>query len=473
MQIVGTEHLDLDWFDIFKPQPHQRRILASKAENRWLCGGRGAGKTWTMVNDALLKAVTMPGVPGALLGRVGNDLRTTIEPELDRQVQRLQDATGVSWVRKWNRSGLGYLELINKSRIWLRPYDRIDSLRGLEFGWAACDELLWTYTVDEKTAFDGLRILLRVPCDRPGLLVASSPNGLSPVTREFIAAQQRNDRSYFVSRARASDNKHIRQGALEALSAGLSRRAYLQEMEGEILRSQDNCLPEFETARHVVDRRWQRLKRLGWPYLLAVDWHTVAFAIYVDPDTRQWVVADELTMQDTPERKVTPDRFWAHLVQFCQKHGRPRAAFADRALPKWNQKLRLLFDGGCPIDWCRTKDEQAVELGLEEIRDWLDPYSDDGEQPPRLVVARSLVAEKPEDQRVAPLRHALGNYKWLKTRQGQITGKPDKDDINDHAIDALRYAVVCAGRRHREYVDGRARPRAWTSDAQRSSLQHT
>ena len=84
----------------------------------------------------------MPRVPGALLGRVGNDLRTTIEPELDRQLQQLQDATGICWIRKWNRSGLGYLELVNGSRIWLRPYDRIDSLRGLQFGHAGCDELV-------------------------------------------------------------------------------------------------------------------------------------------------------------------------------------------------------------------------------------------------------------------------------------------------------------------------------------------
>jgi hypothetical protein len=469
---VKAHRLDLDWFEIFDPLPHQRRLLASDAEARWLCGGRGAGKTWTLVNDELLKALTMPRVPGALLGRVGNDLRTTIEPELDRQLQQLQDATGICWIRKWNRSGLGYLELVNGSRIWLRPYDRIDSLRGLQFGHAGCDELLWTYTVDEKTAFDSLRILLRVPCERPGLLIASSPNGLSPVTREFISAQQRRDRRYFVARARASDNSHIRRDSLAALADGLSRRAYLQEIEGEILRSAETCLPEYDEERHIVDRRWQRLQRLGWPYLLAVDWHTVAFAIYVDPSSRQWVVADELTMRDSAERKITPDRFWAHLVQFVKKHGRPRAAFTDRALPKANNQLRQLFDGAVPIDWCRTREEQAVELGLEELRDWLDPYSADESTPPRIVLSSSLKRERPDDQRVSPLRHALREYRWLKTRQGQITGKPDKNDRDDHAVDALRYAVVCAGRRHREWVDGEAQPRAWTRNADRATVRY-
>jgi hypothetical protein len=469
---MQLDALDLDWFEVFKPLPHQRRLLASNAETRWLCGGRGAGKTWTLVNDSLLKALTMPRVPCALLGRVGNDLRTTIEPELERQLQQLRDATGIEWVRKWNRSGLGYCELVNGSRIWLRPYDRIDSLRGLQFGHAGCDELLWTYTVDEKTAFDGLRILLRVPCARPGLLIASSPNGLSPVTREFIAAQHRKDSRYFVARARASDNTHIRRESLAALADGLSRRAYLQEIEGEILRSSDTCLPEYDEDRHVVDRRWQRLQRLGWPYLLAVDWHTVAQAIYVDPSTRQWIVADELTMRDTSEQKTTPDRFWAHLVTFVKKHGRPRVAFADRAIPRANQQLRQLFDGEVPIDWCRTREEQAVELGLEEIRDWLDPYSADEDRPPRIVVSSSLTRERPDGQRVSPLRHALREYKWLKTRQGQITGKPDKNDRDDHHLDALRYAVVCAARRHRQWVDGEAQARAWTRDADRASVRY-
>ena len=92
--------------------------------------------------------------------------------------------------------------------------------------------------------------------------------------------------------------------------------------------------------------------------------------------------------------------------------------------------------------------------------------------PPRIVLSSSLKRERPDDQRVSPLRHALREYRWLKTRQGQITGKPDKNDRDDHAVDALRYAVVCAGRRHREWVDGEAQPRAWTRNADRATVRY-
>ena len=55
------EAAGIDWCAVFEPQPHQLRFLNSRALFRWFCAGRGAGKTWALVNDALLGAVCDPG----------------------------------------------------------------------------------------------------------------------------------------------------------------------------------------------------------------------------------------------------------------------------------------------------------------------------------------------------------------------------------------------------------------------------
>tara|TARA_R110000796_G_scaffold27577_1_gene75944 strand:+ start:957 stop:2294 length:1338 start_codon:yes stop_codon:yes gene_type:complete len=438
------------------------RFLASRALFRWFCAGRGAGKTWALVNDSILGAVCDPGGKSLLTVRVGNDISQTMNAELDEQFSILQRATGINWITKWNRTAPCYLRLVNGHTLWLRPYDKIGQLRGTRYGRVNIDELMWTYTVPERTAWDQLRILATLPSPMRGVAVASSPNGMSPATREFVDAQKDGDSRYHVTRALATDNEFLAPEMLEAISRGMSKRAYRQEIMAEILRSADVVFPEFDLDRHVIPFNAAAARKEGWPWILACDWNTYACAIYVDPRSFRWVIADELVMKDTPERKTGHDRFWHHLLEFVKRHGgKPRFSACDRALPRYNAKLAQTL--GVHSDWSRSIEEQSVANGIEEIRDMLDPH--EGE--PRLVVSSSLDSLKPEDQRVAPMRHALGTYRYLRDRFGQITDTPKKDDVCDHSIDALSYAVKCANRRWISLLGGVTRQRAWTQPRRR------
>lgn len=458
--------LVVDWIGTFKPQPHQLRCMVSSALYRWFCAGRGAGKTWTMCNDGLLTAICDPGGQSAIFGRVGNDIRATIEPELERQLAQLTEATGVNWVRKRNRSQLAYFRLINGHTIWLRPFDKIDQLRGFRVGYCGVDEMLWTYSVSEQTAWDQIRLLTTLPCKRPGVLVASSPNGLTPMTREFVEAQKRGDSQYSVTRAIATDNAHLSRTALEALMRGMSNRARRQEIFAEILRSANSVFAEFDEARHLVDFKRRTAVRNNWEWILAVDWNTSALAIYIEPKSYRWIVADEIAVRDTNERKISHDRFWAQLQPFVERQGRkPAFAACDRALPRHNAKLAQKL--GVAADWSRATEEQSVEAGVEELRDLLDPHDSD----PRIVFAKSLMRDKPEDQRVAPIIAAMRDYRYLVDRYGNITTTPKKDDVNDHATDALMYAVKAANRRWQSLLGGVVRPRAFTTPARRGIVQ--
>ena len=456
------EAAGIDWCAVFEPQPHQLRFLNSRALFRWFCAGRGAGKTWALVNDALLGAVCDPGGKSLLAVRVGNDIRSTMVPELLRQFDQLQAATGINWIARHNRTAPSYIRLVNGHTLWIRPFDKIGQLRGTRYGRVLIDELMWTYTVGEQEAWDQLRLLATLPCPVRGVAIASSPNGMSPATREFYEAQRSGDSRYHVTRAIATDNAHLAPEMLEAVSRGMSRRAHRQEIMAEILRSAHTVFPEYEQGRHVVPFDYKAARRNGSPWILAVDWNTYACAIYIDPRSYRWTVADELVMRDTSERKVGHDRFWHHLLQFAEKHGnRPRFVACDRALPRYNAKIARVL--GVAADWSRSKEEQSVENGLEEIRDLIDPH--EGE--PRLVLSSSLAQSKPEDQRVAPLRVSMNNYQYLRDRFGNITQTPKKDDAHDHAVDALAYAVKAANRRWSSLLGGRARPRAWTQPARR------
>ena len=82
------------------------------------------------------------------------------------------------------------------------------------------------------------------------------------------------------------------------------------------------------------------------------------------------------------------------------------------------------------------KEEQQVTRGLETLRDLLDPY--DGT--PRLVFASSL--SQTVNGPTAGILPALRGYCYHLDDQGQPTAKPKKDNVNDHAVDCLRYAVL-------------------------------
>jgi hypothetical protein len=115
--------MQLDLVETFGPYRKQVEFLSSNARHRFFCAGRGAGKSWTLCLDVLLRGLANPGVPGALLGRTERDLSRNLLPFLREHLEKLRQATGVDYVQRYSKADQ-VLELRNGATIHWRGYER-------------------------------------------------------------------------------------------------------------------------------------------------------------------------------------------------------------------------------------------------------------------------------------------------------------------------------------------------------------
>jgi hypothetical protein len=437
--------VSLDLAAVYRPYAKQAEFLASTARNRFFLAGRGAGKSWTLTLDALLQALANPGLPGALLGRTERDLKRNLLPFLRDHLRTLRDATGVNWVRRWSGDEQA-IHLINGSTIYWQGYERVDKLRGANFAWINADEVCWS-EADELTIWETLTPSIRLPCARPSFAVASSPNGLRGITKLFRDRQVAGDASFQAFRATSYANPHLSRDVIDAMIAGMSARRVDQEIYAIALRPQSAVFAEFREARHVV--RWKASQHRECRWVFGVDWglsRAAAVAIQVTPDGR-WVVVDELLDEPT-SRGHWRAKVKAWIDDLCDGAD-PFLIASDRAVPSENAWVRGTW--GLRRVHClamSSKHDQYVRTGLAMIGDLLAPVVG----PERLIFADTLSRES--DDVVAGVLPAMQNYRFKVDAEGNPTDEPLKDNVHDHVLDGLRYAVV-AGSRFKELHAGR------------------
>ena len=447
------EVLQLDLAAVFKPYRKQAEFLLSRARNRFFLAGRGAGKSWTLTLDALLQALANPGAPGALLGRTEPDLKKNLLPFLKVHLDALRQATGFNWVKRYSAADQ-QIELHNGSTIHWRGYERVDKLRGQNLAWVNADEICWS-EADELTVYETLVTTIRIPCARPSFAIASSPNGLRGVVKLFRDRQLAADPGFYVARASSYDNPYLAHSTIKAWESAMGTRRRDQEIYALALRPLSAVFAEFRESRHVVPWQYQAHQG-GARWVFGVDWglnRAVALAIQVTAEGR-WVVVDELVRQ--PESR---GHFRAELRAWIDKltgGDPPFLISADRAVKEENAWLMQVYGARrARVLSLSTKHDQYVRTGLTAMGDMLAPTTGD----PRLVFAASL--RRMYEGEVAGIVPSMQAYRYQLDRDSNPTDTPAKDNVHDHAVDALRYAVV-AGQRFRELHAGRL-PNRWTT----------
>mgnify|MGYP003644428303 CR=1 FL=1 len=435
----------LDLAAVFKPYRKQAEFLTSTARNRFFLAGRGAGKSWTLTLDALLQALANPGVPGALLGRTERDLKKNLLPFLRDHFANLQRATGFNWIRKYSADEQA-IHLHNGATIYWQGYERVDKLRGQNLAWVAADEICWS-EADELTVYETLIAAIRVPCPRPSFALASSPNGLRGVTRLFRDRQVDGNAQFFVARATSYDNPHLDRNVIEAWKASMSVRRFDQEVLAIALRPMSAVFGEFREARHLIP--WAHRYHSDARWVIGVDWglnRAVAVAIQVLPDGR-WIVCDELVRRPESRGHFRADlQAW---IESLNPGGAPFLISGDRAIPEENVWLRQVYGPRrCQVLSLSSKHDQYVRNGIAQMQDMLAPVVGD----PRLVFSDKLPKSFAGD--VAGIVPSMAAYRYTVDSDGNATDQPAKDNTHDHAVDALRYAIV-AGSRFKELHGGR------------------
>jgi len=434
--------LQIDLGRIFQPYEHQARLLGSGSRYLLFLAGIGAGKThtgsiWTVIQSV----VRNPGQPGLVAGRTEQkDAMLLLAKMVVARFDDIKKATGYDYIRRFNRND-NVLELVNGSLIYFRGFNQPDKMRGPEYAWAWLDELFFG-AVDDAYVHELVDGRLRIANTHQQLLVTCSPKGLAPTIRRFVEAQRRADPRYYVVRASSWDNPHLDRDTVQGWLDNMSRRRARQEIYGDILRPEHVVFPEVEMtgSRHFTDFDWR--KHQHWPWVLGVDWGNVtghvALDIRVDPQSKRWVVADQLcpSEDDFPGQKASDRKFRQMLKAWVALRDRPPVvAGVDRAKPNENHWLQALLQRTA-VTSLESRNEQRIISGLELLRDALDPSDS---EIPRLRFSRSL-PRKVLDRRNPGLIPSLQSFRYTTDRYGSPNYRRVFDDENKHAVDALRYA---------------------------------
>lgn len=469
------EQVDVDFFDVMPCHAKQRQFITAGRRFCYFLGGIGTGKTKAATRLALYKSLEQSGETGLLLGRTGRDLQTTLIPSLFEDLDLFGERTGIQLVDEFSR-GNQIITLINGSRIILRPYDRVDKLRGINCAWAGADEIEYCLG-DPLYSFNTIagRIRQGKP-DLRQLFITSTPNGLRGVVAHFLAKQQEKSSMYHVTHATCFHNPWIfdpdpcikcsgtgKIGSdscewcggvgqaseyIDALREGTSKRMFRQEALGMVLKPMSAVFDEFDESRHVISWHWDHsIKNWG----LGIDWgtnHAYMVAVqFLEREERvggkllpagSWVVADERKFEG-----VSRETFRQEVVKFIKsKRSLPYWIATDRAVKSENSWIKSAFPQVDHTKWCESKDDQNVKDGLACMSYMLDPF----EGRPRLYFSDQL--EKGVLKQGRGIRGAMVNYCYKTDPRDRsiILDILDKDNVNDHPVDALRYLVVTTAR---------------------------
>lgn len=434
--------LTVDLAEAWKPYDRQGRFIASAKMFDLFLGGVGSGKSHALTCWVISRALRNPGATGALLGRTSIDLQTVLLPNLFARLEELQQASGINWIKSYDK-GDAILTLINDTRIYFRPYNRIEKLRGLTLTFAGADEIEWSEAEPEEV-WSVLSGRLRGKGQYPGLAFATSPNGLRGITKRFVEAQRnyldctlRGDiagaRAYgqfSVVTATSFDNPYLPPHFFDSLKS-MSKRRYAQEVEGKVL-SPTHAVFQLD-SRHLAPWDWRANPSL--PRVYGVDWgtqdHHVAVFAQVKPDGT-WIFCDELICDNMPR-----GQFQAKLHAWIDSHGSTAPALigVDRAVPQENQILQARYRA-TPVRWMDSKEDQQVTSGLEFMRDMLDPIDGD----PRIMFAVNGLSQVIAGK-TAGILPGIRGYAYGTDASGQPTPRPKKDNTCDHVVDAMRYAI--------------------------------
>lgn len=394
----------------FDLHPKQAQFVYAEQHHAAFVGGIGSGKTYAGCARALR----------ASYGQVGNT--AVVTPNLGvitaPTYPMLRDATLRTWMAlaethvpgfdpsMLNRSMMT-AKLPNGSEVLFRSTEHPDRLRGPSITWWLADEAA-LYTPAVRPIMIGrLRQHGRLGYE----FSATTPRGKNWVWKTF--AQHERD-GYLLVQATSRDNVFLSDTLLEMWEREYTGDFARQELAGEFVAFEGMIYANFDRQKHVSRQRPDQFDRV----IAGVDWGFanpgVIVVIGVDGDNRVWVLAEAY------ERRRRVEEWVSVAAQMRDLWG-IRQFVCDPSEPDY---IRLFRDGGLNAEGA----DNRVLPGIQMVQNLL-PMGQDGRA--RLTVAPDCVN----------LLAEIEQYQWAENKAG-LRDQPVK--ANDHAMDALRYAVVAA-----------------------------
>ena len=421
------------------PSERQREFFLSRARHTAYGGARGGGKSWAMRRKFILLALRYPGLNLLLLRRTLPELRENHLIPMQRELYGFAVYNSAERVFRFpngSRIKLGYCDTMQD----------VYQYQGQEYA---------VIGLEEATHFTEEQMRFLTTCNRttrkdfsPRMYYTCNPGnvGHAWVKRLFIDrlyAENENPNDYLFIPARIYDNKvlleadpnYIRQ--LEALPEEL-RRAHL---DGDWDVHAGQYFREFSRDRHVIEpfeipSWWRRFRSMDWGYNdpCCVLWHAV------DGENRVYTYR-ELYVRETRAGEV---------ASMVLELGRGESISYTVASPDMWQKRGAVLSGAGGFEG-ETLAELFTSSGLS-----LTPA--DNSRVPGWNRVRDFLAAAPDGRPnwlcFSDCRNLI---RQLPALQFDQHNREDAADGDDHAPEALRYALMSRPRAGRQPIIRKAK----------------
>lgn len=421
------------------PSERQREFFLSRARHTAYGGARGGGKSWAMRRKFILLALRYPGLNLLLLRRTLPELRENHLIPMQRELYGFAVYNSAERVFRFpngSRIKLGYCDTMQD----------VYQYQGQEYA---------VIGLEEATHFTEEQMRFLTTCNRttrkdfsPRMYYTCNPGnvGHAWVKRLFIDrlyAENENPNDYLFIPARIYDNKvlleadpnYIRQ--LEALPEEL-RRAHL---DGDWDVHAGQYFREFSRDRHVIEpfeipSWWRRFRSMDWGYNdpCCVLWHAV------DGENRVYTYR-ELYVRETRAGEV---------ASMVLELSRGESISYTVASPDMWQKRGAVLSGAGGFEG-ETLAELFTSSGLS-----LTPA--DNSRVPGWNRVRDFLAVAPDGRPnwlcFSDCRNLI---RQLPALQFDQHNREDAADGDDHAPEALRYALMSRPRAGRQPIIRKAK----------------
>lgn len=378
---------------------YQKQFLNYGETYHAIITGIGAGKTTALIaRIALNTQVWNPGRTGVVVVPTVPSLRNVLIPEL----------------RKW-----GYLQIgdwqPSKNR-WILPNDstvifesadnerKIQRLRGPNIAWFGMDEP----STIAKLAWDVMIGRLREG-DYLNAFVSGTPKGFNWVYDAFVDDETALSDVNLITEVSSKDNPHLPDLYTDHILEQYEGRFYEQEVLGAFTRFEGLVYPWFDDSNLVSDAPETHDETI-----YGVDWgHNNPATIVALVRTGSGENATWTAVEEFYERRLTANDHSRALADMQERWG-PGTVYCDPSEPANIEQFR---------------------------RDGLDARKADNDVTPGIQHVAAMRSDLRVVESLQNLRNEFSQYQY----KDDDSDKPEK--VNDHLMDAARYALFSHTRR--------------------------
>lgn len=382
--------------ELWSPHKNQLAIADDKARFKVIVCGRRFGKTTYAVNTLIEEALLTPNGLFFYVAPTYRQAKMIAWEMLTKATQKLPKQL----VHKVHESEL-YVLIGNGSKVCIKGGDNPDSLRGVGLNGCVLDE----YADMDETLFE--KVIRPSLSDKKGWCTfIGTPKGFNHFYYLFTKAQTLPDWKAF--HFTVYDSPVIQADEIEKIKAGIPEDTFAQEYLGDFRKHEGLVYKEFDRIRHIFTEKPDSFSEV----IAGVDFGFTNPAAIVsigrDADNHFWVVDEWYKNGKTNPEIVV-------VAKNLQKTHGINVFYPDAAEP---DRIKEMDDAGL---YTREVNKD-ISSGIDRVRELLKTN--------RLHIAAHCVN----------LIRELEAYRYPPKRQGN-NEKEDPVKENDHALDALRYAM--------------------------------